>query len=436
MRCPKRKYDRALLDETFARDNASHDETKELPTRLNRNSRIPFKCACGTPDIKVFRTMVENGGARCKLCTEHETKLKIKATCLENHGVEHPSQSAEVREKAKSTCLKKYGTENPLQNATVREKAKATCLKKYGAENPFQNADVRAKFKATMLENYGVEHGFQSTEIMGKVKATMLENYGVEYCMQSAEVKDKVKATCLENHGVEHPMQSAEVKDKVKATCLENHGVEHPMQSAEVKDKVKATCLENHGVEYSMQSAEVREKSKASMLENYGVEHGFQSAEIMGKVKATMLENYGVEHPSQSPEIFERAQKNAFKRKDFTTPSGQVWTLQGYEPLVAPKLIDEYGEDDITPDLKQVPCVWWTDSKGVRHKYYCDFYVKSHKLVVEVKGSYTVVVDAEKIEATRKAANVLGYGYRLIVLDGKGVWIRDELSPPVIHSEV
>jgi hypothetical protein len=135
----------------------------------------------------------------------------------------------------------------------------------------------------------------------------------------------------------------------------------------------------------------------------------------------------------QSPEIFERQQKNALKRKeDYTTPSGQVWTtLRGYEPLVAPKLIDEYGEDDITPDLKEVPRIWWTDSKGMRHKYYCDFYVKSHKLVVEVKGPYTVVVDAEKIEATREAANALGYGHRLIVLDGKGVWIRDELSPPV-----
>jgi len=181
-----------------------------------------------------------------------------------------------------------------------------------------------------------------------------------------------------------------------------------------------------------MQSVEVREKSKVSMLKNYGVEHGFQSAEIMGKVKATMMEKHGVEHPLQSPEIFERAQKNSRKSKDYTTPRGQVWNLRGYEPLVAPKLIDEYGEDDINQEL---PRIWWTDSKGVRHKYYCDFYVKSHKLVVEVKSSYTVVVDAEKIVATREAANALGYGYRLIVLDGKGVWTRDEFSPSIIGAE-
>jgi len=294
----ERKYDRALLDETFARDNASHDETKELPTRLNSTSRIPFKCACGTPNIRVFRKMVDHGGARCEPCTKHNAKLKRKATCLENHGVGNPSQSAEVREKA--------------------------------------------------------------------------------------------KATCIENHGVENPSQSAEVKDKMKATCLEKYDCENPFQNAEFKEKAKATMLENHGVE----------------------------------------------NPMQSSEILERSQKNALKRKDFTTPSGEVWSLQGYEPLVAPKLIDEYGEDDITPDLKQVPQIPWKDSKGVRHKYYCDFYVRSHKIIVEVKSLWTETKDTEKIEATREAANALGYGYRLIVLGDRGNWIRDELSPPVIHSEV
>ena len=411
---PKRKFDRALLDETLARDNASHDETKELPVRLNRDSRIPFKCACGTPDTQVFRRMVENGGARCKLCTESETKLKRKATMLENHSVENAMQSAEFRQKSKATCLENHGVEYSMQSAALRKKAKATCLENHGVENPSQSAEVKERKKATMMKKHGVE-----------------------YPMQSAEVREKSKATMLENHGVENAMQSAAIREKAKATMLENHGVEYSMQSAEVREKSKATCLENHGVEYSMQSAEVREKAKATMLENHGVEHALQSAEFMEKAKTTMLENHGVEHALQNLEIFERQQKSAWKRKeDYTTPSGQVWTtLQGYEPLVAPKLIDEYGEDDITPDLKQVPCVWWTDSKGVRHKYYCDFYVKSRKLVIEVKGPWTETKDAEKIVATREAANALGYGYRLIVLDDKGVWTRDEFSPSILGAE-
>ena len=348
---PKRKFDRALLDETLARYNASHDETKELPTRLNSESHIPFKCACGTPDIKVFRMMVENGGARCKLCTEHERKMKIKTTMLEK-----------PRKFDRALLDETFARDNASHDET---KELPTRL----------NRESHIPFKCAC----------GTPDI--KVFRMMVENGG---------------ARCK--------------------LCTEH----------ERQMKIKTTMLENHGVEYPSQSAEIMERKKATMLENYGVEHGFQSAEIMGKVKATMLEKHGVEHPLQSPEIFERAQKNSRKSKDYTTPRGQVWNLRGYEPLVAPKLIDEYGEDDINQEL---PRIWWTDSKGVRHKYYCDFYVKSHKLVVEVKGPYTVVVDAEKIVATREAANALGYGYRLIVLDGKGVWTRDEFSPSILGAE-
>ena len=341
---PKRKFDRALLDETLARDNASHDETKELPTRLNRESRIPFTCECGTPDIKAFRVMVDRGGgARCKLCTEHGAKLKRKAAIFQEYGVEHALQSAVLREKSQATLLK--------------------------------------------------------------------------------------------NHGVKHPMQSPEIIERTKATMLKNHGVKHAMQSAVFKEKSKATCLEKYDVEYALQSDGVREKSKATMMEKHGVLHPMQSAEVRDKSKKTMVEKHGVEYALQNPEIFEKNRNSAFTRKDYTTPSGQVWSLHGYEPLVAPKLIDEYGEDDITPDPKQVPLVWWTDSKGVRHKYFCDFYVKSHKLVIEVKSLWTETKNADKIVVTREAVNALGYGYRLIVLDGKGVWTRDEFSPSIIGAE-
>ena len=418
----KQKFNRELLDKTLIRDGATLDDTKELPNSLNQNSRISFICPCGTPDIKVFRTMVENGGARCKLCTEHERKMKIKTTMLEK-----------PRKFDRALLDETFARDNASHDET---KELPTRLNRE-SHIPFKCACGTPDIKVfrMMVENGGArcklctEHERQM-----KIKTTTLERFGVEYPSQSAEIMERQKATMLKNYGVEHPMQSAEVKDKVKVTCLENHGVEYPMQSAEVREKSKATMLENHGVEYCMQSSELRKKAKATMLERFGVEHGFQSAEIMERKKATMLKKYGVEHAMQCTEIFERAQKNSYKSKDYTTPSGQVWNLRGYEPLVAPKLIDEYGEDDIGHMIQQFPRIWWTDSKGMRHKYYCDFYVKSHKLVVEVKGPYTAVVDAEKIAATREVVNSLGYGYRLIVID-KGNWIRDELSPSILGAE-
>lgn len=563
---PKRKFDRALLDETLARDNASHDETKELPTRLNRDSRIPFTCACGTPHTKGFREIVEKGGARCKLCTEREKQVKKTANFIENYGVAHVSHingQAFNRELLDATLARDDAildeTEElpiPLNRdslipftcvcGTSHTKVFRELVRNGGARCKLcTEREKRLKMEATMLEKHGVTHyshingqafdrelldatlarddaildeteelpiplnceslipfkcacGAHHTKIFN-----VIVNKGGARCEPCTEREKqlKFKSTLLGHHGVSNPahihgqvfnrelldatlardnarLDETELPDdinvytriaficecetphtkafrelvesggarcepctererrlKTKATCIEKFDCENPFQSAVVKEKMKATNLEKYGVANPMQSVEVKDKVKATMLENHGVENAMHSAVFREKVQATCLENHGVKNPMQCAEILEQQQKNAFKRKDFTTPSGQVWTLQGYEPLVAPKLIDEYGEDDITPDLKQVPCVWWTDSKGVRHKYYCDFYVKSRKLVIEVKGPWTETKDAEKIVATREAANALGYGYRLIVLDDKGVWTRDEFSPSILGAE-
>ena len=127
----------------------------------------------------------------------------------------------------------------------------------------------------------------------------------------------------------------------------------------------------------------------------------------------------------QDPDILNQNQIARFKRKIYKTPTGQLWSLQGYEHLAAPKLIEEYGEESITPKLKEVPRIPWFDKNGQMRHYFCDFYVEPHKLVVEVKSPYTRKLNDEKIQRTRKAANDLGYAFRLIVVDDKGELIED-----------
>ena len=139
----------------------------------------------------------------------------------------------------------------------------------------------------------------------------------------------------------------------------------------------------------------------------------------------TCIKIYGAIHPNQIPEILERNQKAQFKRKLYITPSGEDWYLQGYEIDVAPKLIQEYGEKNITPDIKIVPRIPWTDEDGKEHRYYCDFYVESLKLIIEVKSTWTAQKNDDKIKRTRKASNELGYDFRLIVLNTKKEWIED-----------
>jgi transposase len=139
----------------------------------------------------------------------------------------------------------------------------------------------------------------------------------------------------------------------------------------------------------------------------------------------TCIKIYGEIHANQIPEILDRNQKARFQRKLYITPSGKEWYLQGYEIDVASKLIQEYGEKNITPDIKIVPRIPWTDEDGKGHIYYCDFYVESLKLIIEVKSIWTAQKNDDKIQRTRKASNELGYDFRLIVLNTKKEWIED-----------
>ena len=281
------------------------------------------------------------------------------------------------------------------------------------------------KFRKTCVEKYGVENPLQSEEIRQKMKETCVEKYGVENPFQSEEIKQKIRDTNVRNHGVEIPLQSEEIKQKMKETCVEKYGVENPLQSEEIRQKMKETCVEKYGVENPFQSEEIKRKVREAYVENLGVENPMQNEQIKQKMRDTNVEKYGVEHAMQNPDILNQAQKAAFKRKIYKTPTGQLWDLQGYEHLVAPKLIEEYGEESITPELKEVPRIPWFDENGQMHYYFCDFYVEPHKLVVEVKSTWTQKVDDEKIQRTRKAANDLGYAFRLIVVDGKGELIED-----------
>jgi hypothetical protein len=147
------------------------------------------------------------------------------------------------------------------------------------------------------------------------------------------------------------------------------------------------------------------------------------------KAKNTCMTKYNTQWAMQNVKVLERSRKNAYKRKEYTTPSGKIWSLQGFEILVAPKLIKEYGEDDIISEINHVPCINWSDSSGNKHKYYCDFYIKSQNTIIEIKSTWTEYKNLEKIEKTHTESNKLGYNYRLIVSDKNGNYLKDEFYP-------
>ena len=191
------------------------------------------------------------------------------------------------------------------------------------------------------------------------------------------------------------------------------------------KRKCETTNLERYGVKNPFQNEDIKEKMRVTNLERYGVSNPLGNKNVQQKRDNTNLERYGSRFPMQNPDILERNHKARFRRKLYITPSGKEWYLQGYEPLVAPKIIEEYGEENITPDIKIVPRIPWFDEDGKEHYYFCDFYVDSHKLIIEVKSDYIEKLNADKIQRTRKASNELGYDFRLIVLNNDGEWVED-----------
>ena len=375
----RRKFDRATLLEFIADNGVVMDP---IPNECNRDTKVSGQCVtenCNSHFEKPVRGLFDYGGPYCKNCTKKNRAVKFRETCVKNHGVENPLQSEEIRQKVREACVEKYGVEHPMQNEEVKQ----------------------------------------------KLRETNVKNHGVEHALQSEEIRQKFRETCVKNHGVEYPSQSEEIKQKMKETNVEKYGVENPMQNEEIKQKFRETCVKNLGVEHPSQSEEIKQKKRETCVKNLGVENPFQSEEIKQKMRETSVKNYGVEYPMQDPDILNQAQKARFKRKIYKTPTGQLWDLQGYEHLVAPKLIEEYGEENIIPELKEVPRIQWVDENGQMHYYFCDFYVEPHKLVVEVKSTWTQKVDDEKIQRTRRAANDLGYAFRLIVVDGKGELIED-----------
>jgi hypothetical protein len=257
------------------------------------------------------------------------------------------------------------------------------------------------------------------------MKETNLERRGVEYSLQDPAVREKMKETNLERRGVEHASQDPAVKEKVKQTNLERRGVECSLQDPGVREKGKATNLERRGVEYSLQDPGVREKGKATNLERRGVEYASQDPVFRQKVKLTCIQKFGVEHPMQNAEVSEKASKNAYKAYDHKLPSGKTIRLQGYEKFAVDDLLSQnISEDDIITKRTEVPQCSYKDSDGNVHHYYVDILIKSQKFCIEVKSTWTLEKNKEKVVFTKKALEDLGYKCEIWVYDGKGVRIQ------------
>lgn len=139
-----------------------------------------------------------------------EIAEKRKQTCLNNYGVENPSQSSIVKNKKKQTTLNNHGVDNPFKSSAIRRKIKETCNQKYGGLTWEANSSLRSKYEETMIEKYGCINPMQNSEISNQVSNTLKQN------------QELYKQRNIEKYGVAYPTSLEETKKKINDTKRKN----------------------------------------------------------------------------------------------------------------------------------------------------------------------------------------------------------------------
>jgi hypothetical protein len=202
---------------------------------------------------------------------------------------------------------------------------------------------------------------------------------------------------------------------------MKKYGAKNVFETNEVKKKIKEKILVKYGVENPSQANEIKEKKKRAAIEKFGVNCVLQSEQVIQKTKITNIKKYGCENVSQNSSISEKQQKS-YKLKDYILPSGKILKYQGYEKYCLDSLLknDKINENDIETSRKNVPELWYNDSKGKRRRHFVDIYIKSLKKCIEVKSTWTLKKHYDKVFAKQTFAKQEGYLYEIYVFDSKG----------------
>ena len=316
----------------------------EIYYRLKNNlKKRPVCIICGKP-VKY------TSGHYAKFCSKEcqysdlgkkiTKEIKIKSN-LEKYGVEHTSQLKEVTDKRTKSRADHV---NEIQQH-VRE----SLYKKYGAYDVMHIPHILQKIKDTNLKKFGVEFPLQQLK------------------KENSEIYQKISQTCINKFGVDSPLKNKEVREKIKQTNIQRYGVDNLFKNDIIKEKIKQTNIQKYGVDNLFKNDIIKEKIKQTNIQKYGVDYLFKSNIIKEKIKQTNIQKYGVDNPLKNKEIWKKSQDN----RQISSKSKLENNFLNYLKL-------KYESDDII-----------TQYKSKEYPYYCDFYIKSINLYIEIQGHWT-----------------------------------------------
>ena len=214
------------------------------------------------------------------------------------------------------------------------------------------------------LEKYGVEHTSQLKEVTDKRTKSRADHVN--------EIQQHVRESLYKKYGAYDVMHIPHILQKIKDTNLKKFGVEFPLQqlkkeNSEIYQKISQTCINKFDVDSPLKNKEVREKIKQTNIQKYGVDNLFKNDIIKEKIKQTNIQKYGVDNPLKNKEIWKKSQDN----RQISSKSKLENNFLNYLKL-------KYEPDDII-----------TQYKSKEYPYYCDFYIKSINLYIEIQGHWT-----------------------------------------------
>ena len=186
-------------------------------------------------------------------------------------------------------------------------------------------------------------------------------------------------------------------KYRYKETCLEKYGVDNTSKLPETHNKIKETCLER----YNDTNFRNTKKAKETKLEKYGDEVFVNRL----KYKETCLERFGVENASQSPEIFSKQQKARYEIHQ------HIETGLYYQGSYEKDFLDNYYDKVKIIKMDSIPYKY----KNKNKKYFPDFFLPEHNLIVEIKSIYTYDKYVKKNKSKQKSCINLGYKHIFII---------------------
>ena len=196
-----------------------------------------------------------------------------------------------------------------------------------------------------------------------KIKSN-LEKYGVEHTSQLKEVTDKRTKSRADHVN--------EIQQHVRESLYKKYGAYDVMHIPHILQKIKNTNLKKFGVEFPLQqlkkeNSEIYQKISQTCINKFGVDSPLKNKEIREKIKQTNIQKYGVDNPLKNKEIWKKSQDN----RQISSKSKLENNFLNYLKL-------KYESDDII-----------TQYKSKEYPYYCDFYIKSINLYIEIQGHWT-----------------------------------------------